>query len=82
MTTPTCTTLLAYFSDYLDGEAPPAVDAALVQHLASCTECRAVVATLRKTVTLYHELPAPAFPAAARSRLFHRLDLDEFLADP
>ncbi|QLQ05703.1 MAG: zf-HC2 domain-containing protein [Anaerolineae bacterium] len=79
MTTPTCTTLLAYFSDYLDGEAPPAVDAALVQHLASCTECRAVVATLRKTVTLYHELPA-RFPR--RGRLFHRLDLDEFLADP
>lgn len=80
MTTPTCETLLDHFSEYLDGEAPPALCAALEQHLATCGECQAVVDTLRKTVALYHELPQPDFPADARGRLFHRLDLDEFLA--
>jgi anti-sigma factor RsiW len=80
MTTPACDALLAHFSDYLDGEAPPELCAALEQHLATCDTCHAVVDTLRKTVTLYHELPQPDFPADARTRLFHRLDLDDFLA--
>ncbi len=82
MTTPACAALLAHFSEYLDGETPPDLCARLEAHLATCAECHAVFDTLRKTVALYHELPQPDLPTAVRTRLFHRLDLDEFLAAP
>lgn len=70
----TCSHLLADLSDYLDGAASSARCAEIEQHLADCVDCRAVVATLRKTVDLYHALPAPALSDAVRRRLLAALD--------
>jgi len=75
MTPMTCQDVLASLSDYLDGETLPDQRVAIEQHLAACAACFAVADTLRKTVTLYHELPAPALSAAARERLYRALDL-------
>jgi len=74
-----CRHLLGDLSDYVDGEASAELCAEIERHLADCDNCRVVVDTLRKTVSLYHELPQPELPAAARERLYKRLLLDNFL---
>ncbi|MBK9092775.1 MAG: zf-HC2 domain-containing protein [Anaerolineae bacterium] len=75
MTAVTCQDVLASLSDYLDGETLLEQRVAIEQHLAACADCFAVADTLRKTVLLYHELPAPALSRAARERLYRALDL-------
>ena len=67
--------VLDNLSDYLDGEAAPEIE----RHLAECAGCRALIDTLRKTVSVYRELPRPEFPADARRRLYASLGLTEFL---
>jgi len=79
MTELTCRDLLDGLSDYLDGEASAALCAEIERHVADCDRCRIVVDTLRKTVTLYHQLPQPLMPESARERLYKRLDLSEYL---
>ena len=71
--------LLDNISEYLDGEASADLCAEIERHLAGCDDCRVVVDTLRKTITLYHELPQPELPPEARLRLYKLLDLSEFL---
>jgi len=74
---PTCQQLLADLSTYVDGEASTAVCAALEQHLAHCENCRVVVDTLRKTISLYQQLPQPDLPPGARDRLIARLEIEQ-----
>ncbi len=70
-----CHHLLGDLSEYVDGEASAEFCAELERHLAECENCRIVVDTLRKTVLLYHDLPQPEMPAAARERLYKALNL-------
>lgn len=79
MANATCRDLLDGLSDYLEGEASGELCAEIERHLAGCQKCRVVVDTLRKTVTLYRQLPQPVMPAPARERLYKRLDLAEYL---
>lgn len=72
-----CKHLLADLSGYLDGEAAAEICAEIERHLAECTDCRAVVDTLRKTIYLYHTLPQPTLSPDARRRLFAALSLPE-----
>ncbi len=74
-----CRHLLGDLSDYLDGEASDAVCAEIERQLANCTDCRVVVDTLRKTVTLYRTQPKPLLSTDARDRLYRALNLEEFL---
>ena len=75
-----CHDLLTSLSDYIDGDLPPGLCAEIEKHMAGCENCRVVVDTLRKTVTLYQEVQEPAeLPAGMRERLYRRLELDEFL---
>ncbi len=57
-----CRELLGLLSDYVDGELDPELCAAIERHMAECNPCQVVVDTLRKTVTLYHELSAETAP--------------------
>ncbi len=82
MTDVTCHDLLDGLSDYLDGEASGQLCAEIERHVANCERCRIVVDTLRKTVTLYHQLPQPLMPPEARERLYKRLDLTDYLSKP
>lgn len=75
-----CRHLLAELSEYLDGEASAELCAEIERHLADCADCRVMVDTLRKTVSLYRELPQPEMPAGARERLYASLDLAEFFS--
>ncbi len=74
-----CRHLLDELSDYLDEAASAEMCAEIERHLTDCADCRVVVDTLRRTIQLYHELPSPALPEAARERLYKSLDLAEFL---
>jgi anti-sigma factor RsiW len=76
-----CHHLLDDLSDFLDGEASAEVCAEIERHLADCENCRAMVDTLHKTIILYRELPQPELPQDARQRLYHSLDLEEFLPE-
>jgi len=51
------------------------------KHAAGCQNCRVVVDTLRKTISLYHESAAgPAEVAGAtREKLFKILNLEDYL---
>ena len=75
-----CRHLLGSLSEYIDGELEEGLCAEIEQHMAGCENCRIVVDSLRKTIHLYQataeEIP---LPEDVRSRLYHCLDLDEFL---
>jgi anti-sigma factor RsiW len=73
-----CRHLLDELSDYLDDEASAEMCAEIERHLTDCADCRVVVDTLRRTIQLYHDLPSPVLPEAARERLYKSLDLAEF----
>ncbi len=74
-----CAHLLEGLSPYLDGEASAALCAEIEQHLAGCENCRAVVDTLRKTITLYRRMPRTDLPEETRERLYKVLDLSDYL---
>ncbi len=80
MATAQCQHLLENMSAYLDGEASAELCAEIERHLSGCGDCRVVVDTLRKTISLYRELPQPELPTEARLRLYKSLDLSEFLS--
>ena len=76
-----CKHLLGDLSSYLDGEAEAQICAEIERHLAGCENCRVVVDTLRKTVSLYRVQQAePELPEEVRQRLYARLNLDDLLA--
>jgi anti-sigma factor (TIGR02949 family) len=76
-----CRHLLDSLSAFVDGELSEEICAEIEQHLNDCENCHVVVDTLRKTVSLYQtsgETPE-ALPSDVKSRLYHCLDLDEFV---
>lgn len=77
-----CRDLLGNLSEYIDGALEQQLCAELERHMQGCENCRVVVDSLRKTVSLYQtSTPSPDVPEAVRQRLYHCLDLEEFLAD-
>jgi len=75
-----CRQLLGSLSEFVDGELQQELCDEIESHMDDCENCRIVVDTLRKTISLYQTTSDPAtVPEDVRQRLFHRLDLDEFL---
>lgn len=75
-----CRELLASLSDYVDGTLQEELCSEIEQHMMDCENCRIVVDTLRKTITLYRaSAGAPAMPNDVRERLYRRLNLQDFL---
>ena len=74
-----CKYLLGSLSDYIDGDLGEEICAEIERHMAGCENCRIVV-DLRKTVYLYRVTSdQEALPDDVRQRLFHSLDLDDYL---
>lgn len=74
-----CKHLLGSLSDYVDGELEGELCAELERHLSECKNCRIVVDSLNKTITLYHTTAQQVdVPEGVRQRLFRRLELDHF----
>jgi anti-sigma factor RsiW len=73
----TCRKLLGQLSDYVDGELEATLCAELEAHLATCPNCRVMVDTMRKTISLYRCGVVAELPPAVKDRLYKVLKLDE-----
>lgn len=71
---PRCQALLEQLPDYLDGELAAALCAEIDQHLAGCDDCRVLVDTTRKTITLYHRHTPQPLPVGVEERLWQALE--------
>jgi anti-sigma factor RsiW len=76
-----CKHLLGELSAYVDGELGQAMCEEIERHLADCHDCRVVVDTLRKTVTLYQTRGSDPIPGDVEGRLYKVLDLQDFARD-
>lgn len=76
-----CHNLLNSLSDFVDGSLETELCIEIERHLADCENCQVVVDSLRKTIYLYHITAQDSadMPSDVRQRLFHRLNLDEFI---
>ncbi len=70
-----CAQLQSELPDYLDGEARAEICRAIETHLADCDDCRVVVDTLKKTITLYRNAPCEDVPQDVHARLVRVLSL-------
>ena len=77
-----CRKLLGDLSEYIDGTLEQQLCAEIERHMQGCENCRVVVDSLRKTVSLYQAAtPSPDVPEAVRQRLYKCLDLEDYLAE-
>ena len=75
-----CRIFLEQLSDIIDGTLDAECCRHFNEHLENCEHCRVVVDTTRKTIDLYHKSnEVIELPEGVRSRLFHCLDLDQYL---
>jgi len=73
-----CQEWLGELLDYIDGELEATLCAEIERHLAGCRDCRVMVDTLRRTVTLYRALPETPVPGPVHDRLYKVLKLDDY----
>lgn len=71
-----CRELKDKLSEYLDGELESALCAEIEQHLKGCDDCRVMVDTLNKTITLYRNYGQESVPPETHERLTRVLDLE------
>ncbi len=67
-----CREIFEALSEFIDEDLSTSTCNEIQRHLDHCQNCRIVVNTLRKTVTLYHSLPPKVMPGEVRTRL-HRV---------
>ena len=77
----TCRHYLESLGDYVDGTLSADLCDELEAHMAICENCRVVVNTLAKTISLYRQMPSPELLSAVKERLFAVLDLKPYI-DP
>ena len=70
-----CSDHLSALSDNIDGALDPELCAELERHIAECGDCRIVVDTLRKTISLYRNYGHEDVPEDAKARLYAVLQL-------
>ena len=71
-----CRELKDKLSAYLDGELESAICAEIEEHLRGCDDCRVMVDTLNKTITLYRNYGQASVPPDAHERLTRVLHLE------
>lgn len=71
-----CRELVDQLSDYVDGELDAALCVELEAHLVGCPNCRVMVDTMRRTITLYHAQAPVELPADVEDRLYKVLKLE------
>lgn len=68
-----CSEFVARFTDYVDGDAPPADVEAMEEHLGGCESCRRYRTVVEHGAALLRSLPAPELQEDFEPRLQHRL---------
>jgi anti-sigma factor RsiW len=61
-----CLEMLERLSEYLDGDADPALSAEIERHMAGCEPCVAFLRSLRNTVAEIGDVPRPRLPDDVR----------------
>jgi len=76
-----CKSLLVFLSDFVDGDLSEQLCQEIETHTAECEDCRIVVDTLRKTVSLYRKCAdeCAEIPGEVRSQLFKTLNLEDYM---
>ncbi|MGH9815196.1 MAG: anti-sigma factor family protein [Candidatus Acidiferrales bacterium] len=69
-----CKDVIRELSDYLDGDIAREVVAEVERHMQHCEDCRLVVDTTRKTISLYCNQEPTPLPDDVRHRLHAALD--------
>ena len=72
-----CKKVILELSSYLDGVLDSSTKVDLEQHLSSCTDCRIVVDTCRKTIQIFCNSEPVPLPPDVRQRL-HSALLERF----
>lgn len=74
-----CQDILGNLNDYIDGELDRQLCTDIEAHIKSCTDCKIVVNTLKKTVQLCQKAgQETVLPEDVRKRLYARLDLEAY----
>ena len=66
---PDCREIFARLSEYLDGELEADLCSRLEEHMGGCPPCEAFLESLRRTVELARDLPAPTLPDDLKEEL-------------
>jgi hypothetical protein len=75
-----CADVLRQLSNYIEGEVPPALMNELEKHVQNCENCRIVLDTTRKTISLYHIHAADQqAPDKVVEHLYRTLNIEEWL---
>jgi predicted anti-sigma-YlaC factor YlaD len=69
----TCEELMSYLSDYIDNHLDEELRSDAEEHLRTCHNCRVVLDSTRKTISLFKESGQLKFPAVRRDALFARV---------
>jgi hypothetical protein len=72
-----CKKVIHELTSYLDGVLDSRMQSDLELHLSSCTDCRIVVDTCRKTIQIFCKSEPVALPEDVRDRL-HTALLERF----
>jgi len=73
-----CQDLLQGLSAYIDNEASMAICEEIERHLAECDNCRIMMDTLRKTISLYQIVDAAdEMPNEIQERLLKTLTIED-----
>jgi anti-sigma factor RsiW len=80
MLEPRCREFFKQLSDYIDGELAESLCAELERHLADCPDCRVVVDTTRKTISLYRRYGQAELPQGVAERLWQALEQAGFVS--
>ena len=72
-----CKKVIVELTSYLDGVLDSSMRIDLEQHLSSCTDCRLVVDTCRKTIQIFCNSDPVPLPDDVRQRL-HAALLERF----
>lgn len=71
-----CREIFEALSDFIDSDLSDRTCVEIEAHLDNCSNCRIVVSTLRKTITLYHSMPRMEMPGDVRLRLHKVIQMD------
>jgi predicted anti-sigma-YlaC factor YlaD len=75
-----CKKILEGLSDFIDGTAGEALCEEIESHIADCPDCKIMIDTLRKTISLYREREAETtLPEPVHRRLVRTLHLEDLL---
>jgi predicted anti-sigma-YlaC factor YlaD len=75
-----CREIIEGLSDFIDGTAEEALCKEIESHLAACPDCKIMIDTLRKTISLYREREAETtLPPHVHQQLIRTLHLEDLL---